>query len=68
MDEFGVQEQSYEYKDKGYEKDFGPFYRYDPSQCILCGRCVEVCQDVQVNETLSIDWEREQPRVIWDND
>ncbi|MER8149765.1 4Fe-4S binding protein, partial [Acinetobacter baumannii] len=35
---------------------------------ILCGRCVEVCQDVQVNETLTIDWERKQPRVIWDND
>ncbi|MGO3726771.1 molybdopterin-dependent oxidoreductase, partial [Staphylococcus carnosus] len=68
MDEWGIEEQSYEYKPKPYEKDFGPFYRYDPNQCILCGRCVEVCQDVQVNETLSIDWEREQPRVIWDND
>lgn len=29
---------------------------------------MEVCQDVQVNETLTIDWERQQPRVIWDND
>ena len=45
------------------KKTFGPFYRYDPNQCILCGRCVEVCQDVQVNETLSIDWEREQPEL-----
>lgn len=27
-----------------------------------------MCQDVQVNETLSIDWDREHPRVIWDND
>lgn len=44
------------------------FYRYDPDQCILCGRCVEACQDVQVTETLTIDWERERPRVIWDND
>ncbi len=34
-----------------------PFYRYDPDQCILCGRCVESCQNVQVNETLSINWE-----------
>jgi len=33
-----------------------PFYRYDPDQCILCGRCVEACQNVQVNETLTIDW------------
>ncbi len=45
-----------------------PFYRYDPDQCILCGRCVEACQNLQVSEVLSIDWERERPRVIWDND
>jgi formate dehydrogenase major subunit len=43
-----------------------PFYRYDPDQCILCGRCVEACQTVQVTETLSIDWESERPRVLWD--
>lgn len=34
-----------------------PFYRYDANQCIACGQCVEVCQNLQVNETLSIDWE-----------
>ncbi len=43
-----------------------PFYRYDPDQCILCGRCVEACQNVQVNETLTIDWESKHPRVLWD--
>ena len=43
-----------------------PFYRYDPSQCILCGRCVQACQNVQVNETLSIGWELDHPRVLWD--
>ena len=43
-----------------------PFYRYDPDQCILCGRCVEACQTLQVNETLSIRWEDEHPRVLWD--
>ena len=46
--------------------DTNPFYRYDPSQCILCGRCVEACQNVQVNETLSIRWEDAHPRVLWD--
>src|SRR5690625_2573803 len=44
-----------------------PFYRYDPNQCIACGQCVEVCQSLQVNETLSIDWEADRPRVIWDD-
>ena len=52
---------------KPYPKDFSnPFYRYDPDQCILCGRCVEACQNVQVNETLSINWESDHPRVLWD--
>jgi len=46
--------------------DTNPFYRYDPDQCILCGRCVEACQNVQVNETLSIDRESAHPRVLWD--
>ena len=65
--ELNVQHQVREYRDKGYPQDkSNPFYRYDPSQCILCGRCVEACQNVQVNETLTIDWEREMPRVMWD--
>ncbi|MFC7370971.1 formate dehydrogenase subunit alpha [Fictibacillus iocasae] len=64
-----VNHQSIPFDHKPYEKDTSnPFYRYDPDQCILCGRCVEACQDVQVTETLSIDWERERPRVIWDKD
>ncbi|MVN86310.1 formate dehydrogenase subunit alpha [Deinococcus sp. HMF7620] len=55
------------FQPKGYAKDTSnPFYQYDPDQCILCGRCVEACQNVQVNETLSIGWEMEQPRVLWD--
>ena len=46
--------------------DSNPFYRYDPNQCILCGRCVEACQNVQVTQTLSIDWSAESPVVQWD--
>lgn len=69
MAEFGLEHQSRPFQPTSYNRDdSGSFYRYDPDQCILCGRCVEVCQDVQVNETLTIDWERQEPRVIWDND
>lgn len=67
--DLGIEHQGKPFEPKPYEVDnSGSFYRYDPDQCILCGRCVEVCQNVQVNETLMIDWERQQPRVIWDND
>lgn len=62
-----VGHQKYPFREKPYEKDdSNPFYRYDPDQCILCGRCVEACQNVQVNETLSIRWEDPHPRVLWD--
>jgi formate dehydrogenase major subunit len=62
-----VEHQQRPYLAKPYKTDMSnPFYRYDPDQCILCGRCVEACQNVQVNETLSIHWESEHPRVLWD--
>jgi formate dehydrogenase major subunit len=62
-----VEHQDTAYKSKPYEVDMSnPFYRYDPDQCILCGRCVEACQNLQVNETLSINWEDAHPRVLWD--
>jgi formate dehydrogenase major subunit len=62
-----VEHQLIPYREKPYPKDeTNPFYRYDPDQCILCGRCVEACQNVQVNETLTIRWEDPHPRVLWD--
>ena len=62
-----VEHQNIPFQAKPHEVDStNPFYRYDPSQCILCGRCVEACQNVQVNETLSIRWEDAYPRVLWD--
>src|ERR1700752_4460802 len=62
-----VEHQSSPYRSKPYEVDnTNPFYRYDPDQCILCGRCVEACQNLEVNETLSINWEDPHPRVLWD--
>jgi formate dehydrogenase major subunit len=62
-----VEHQNIPYQTKPYEVDnTNPFYRYDPDQCILCGRCVEACQNLEVNETLSINWEDPHPRVLWD--
>jgi formate dehydrogenase major subunit len=65
--ELNVQHQNHPFTPKPYEVDMSnPFYRYDPSQCILCGQCVQACQTVEVNETLSIGWELDHPRVLWD--
>src|SRR6476646_5132921 len=62
-----VEHQKIPFKPKPHQVDnTNPFYRYDPDQCILCGRCVEACQNVEVNETLSINWEDPHPRVLWD--
>jgi formate dehydrogenase major subunit len=62
-----VEHQKIPFKPKPYEVDkTNPFYQYDPSQCVLCARCVEACQNVEVNETLSINWDDPNPRVLWD--
>jgi len=62
-----IEHQRIPFRSKPYEVDnTNPFYRYDPDQYILCGRCVEACQNVEVNETLSINWEDPNPRVLWD--
>ncbi|MGC8515441.1 MAG: formate dehydrogenase subunit alpha [Thermoplasmata archaeon] len=66
--DLGINFQKYPFSRKGYNIDStNPFYIYDPDQCILCGRCVEACQDVEVNETIHIDWTLDRPRVVWDN-
>lgn len=63
----GIEHQNIPFRNKPYAVDnTNPFYRYDPNQCILCGRCVEACQNLEVNETLSINWEDPHPRVQWD--
>lgn len=62
-----IEHQAIPFTPKPYPVDAtNPFYRYDPQQCILCGRCVEACQNLQVNETLTINWEDPHPRVLWD--
>ncbi len=67
MADMQIPVQRYAFQRKPYPKDeSNPFYTYDPAQCILCGRCVEACQNVEVNETLSIDFTMRHPRVLWD--
>src|SRR5437016_5739187 len=49
--QLAVEHQEIPFKPKPYEVDnTNPFYRYDPSQCVLCGRCVDACQAVEASE------------------
>ena len=58
-----------EFREKPYPvDDSNPFYVYDPSQCILCGRCVEACQNLVVNEVIRMGWELDPPRVVWNGE
>ncbi len=44
----GVRERLYEGEKKHYEKDLSsPSVIRDPNKCILCGRCVRICAEVQ---------------------
>jgi iron-only hydrogenase group A len=46
--ELGIRERLYEGERKNMEKDWSsPSVVRDPEKCILCGRCVRVCAEVQ---------------------
>ena len=49
------------------EDNSNPFYRYDPDQCILCGRCVEACQNLAgQRDPVHPSGRCQHPRVLWD--
>jgi len=45
---YGVGETTYGGAARSYPvRDDNPFITYDPAKCIVCGRCVGICQEVQ---------------------
>jgi NADH-quinone oxidoreductase subunit G len=53
--EYGVEESRFaHFKQRRPRDESNEFFNYDPSKCILCRRCVRVCNNLQVNHTLSL--------------
>ncbi len=47
------------------EKDTSnPYFTFDPSQCIVCYRCVRACDDIQGSFALSVDGRGFASRII----
>ena len=43
--------------------DSNPYFRYDPSKCIVCNRCVRACEEVQGTFALTISGRGFESRV-----
>jgi predicted molibdopterin-dependent oxidoreductase YjgC len=45
-------------------EDVNPFIVRDFSRCILCGRCVQACNEVQVNKAISFGFRGAETKII----
>jgi predicted molibdopterin-dependent oxidoreductase YjgC len=52
-------------KDPGHRiENVNPFIVRDLSRCILCGRCVQACNDVQVNNAISFGYRGKHSKIV----
>ncbi len=49
-------------------EDVNPFIVRDFSRCILCGRCVQACNEVQVNNAISFDYRGSKSKIVTEGD
>lgn len=55
----------FEETEKNYPMEtVNPFIVRDFSRCILCGRCVQACNDVQVNNAINIGYRGAKAKII----
>jgi len=45
-------------------EDTNPFFIRDFSRCILCGRCVQACNEVQVNNAISLGYRGPISKIV----
>jgi len=45
-------------------EDVNPFIVRDFARCIMCGRCVQACNDVQVNYAICFDYPAEARKIV----
>lgn len=54
--EYGVERGTYFGEKKDYQIDCSNhFYTYDPNKCILCGKCVRVCSELQGTNAIGLE-------------
>ncbi len=51
-------------KDYSAKETSNPFIIRDFSRCVLCGRCVQACNEVQVNNAISLGYRGSQAKVV----
>ncbi|WP_345993324.1 NADH-quinone oxidoreductase subunit G [Sulfurimonas sp. HSL-1716] len=62
--EFGVAKQSFSAKDQYRKQEDWGLINYDPSLCILCEKCVHVCNEVIGDDAIDIQFGGYKSKVI----
>ncbi|MDD4362609.1 MAG: formate dehydrogenase subunit alpha [Atribacterota bacterium] len=63
--EYGIKESSFGRKEKNFPIDnSNPFILRDLNKCILCRRCIEVCNEVQQSKAIGVGFRGSKSEII----
>jgi predicted molibdopterin-dependent oxidoreductase YjgC len=66
---YGVKTGRFEPKETPYSfENVNPFIARDFSRCILCGRCVQACNEIQVNNAISLGYRGSRSKIVASGD